>query len=331
LFMLRKFFFFFALTFLSAAFLMFVRHNSKVQQIFGNLFPTPTPKVMNIKGIGVIGDSQSDEYRGDDARGYQYAPTTLNWIEQLVKSRGLNFGSWNMWGDVRRTGFAYNWSRTSATTESVIVNGQHTGLSEQIRNGEVNIAIVYIGANDFFPMIADSGYSAIYNGTLQGKALDEKIQLSASNIDTVIKTLQEAGRVKTLLLTVPDWNLSAAVRVAYQNETGRQRVSNAIAQLNAKIQHIANKRKVSIFDINVFYKYVLSDAPLGSITVGGESVNIYIPGDEPHYAFLSDGVHPGTIMQGLFANALINQMNKQFYTNIQPLSEREILGNAGLL
>ena len=38
-------------------------------------------------GFGVIGDSNSDEYRADDNRGGLYAATTFNWVEQLVAQR----------------------------------------------------------------------------------------------------------------------------------------------------------------------------------------------------------------------------------------------------
>ena len=45
-----------------------------------------------IRGIGVLGDSVSDEYRANDDRGGSYRATTLGWTEQLVFRRGLNFG-----------------------------------------------------------------------------------------------------------------------------------------------------------------------------------------------------------------------------------------------
>ena len=89
---------------------------------------TPMP----IKGIGIMGDSNSDEYRADDNRGGEYAPTTLNWMEQLVLSRELNFGPWGTWGGPRRTGYEYNWARSGATAHSLITSGQHTGLAQQV-------------------------------------------------------------------------------------------------------------------------------------------------------------------------------------------------------
>src|SRR5215208_7833135 len=60
-------------------------------------------------GIGVLGDSTSDEYRADDARGGEYGETTLNWVELLVRNRGLNFGQWGSWEEPRRAGYEYHW------------------------------------------------------------------------------------------------------------------------------------------------------------------------------------------------------------------------------
>src|SRR5262245_53914065 len=87
-------------------------------------------------GIGILGDSFSDEYQADDARGGLYSKTTLNWVEQLALTRGLNFGKWGTWGEPRRTGYEYNWARSGATADSMITSGQHTGLAKQVAEGK---------------------------------------------------------------------------------------------------------------------------------------------------------------------------------------------------
>lgn len=108
-----------------------------------------SPNAATVSGIGVLGDSNSDEYRADDNRGGTYAATTLNWMEQLVLSRGLNFGPWGRWGGPRRSGYKYNWARSGATVRSMISFGQHTGLARQVANGEVSHVFMWIGSNDF--------------------------------------------------------------------------------------------------------------------------------------------------------------------------------------
>src|SRR5690606_9197935 len=120
-----------------------------VINILEHLNPTPTPSPMNIKGVAVIGDSQSDEYQGNDKRGQTYASTTYNWVEILAKKRQLDFGAWGERDEPRRMRYEYNWARTGATTLSMITSGQHIGVAEQVRQGKVNLVILYIGANDF--------------------------------------------------------------------------------------------------------------------------------------------------------------------------------------
>src|SRR5688572_25679629 len=100
-------------------------------------------------GLGIMGDSNTDEYRANDNRGGSYAATTLNWLEQLVAKRGVQAGSWGTWGEPRRSGYKYNWARSGATAGSMIANGQHTGLAQQITAGEVQYVIIYVGINDF--------------------------------------------------------------------------------------------------------------------------------------------------------------------------------------
>jgi phospholipase/lecithinase/hemolysin len=302
-----------------------------------HFFPMSPSRALVIKGIGVIGDSLSDEYQAEDARGYEYAPTTLNWIEQLVKNRKLNFGVWNQWGDSRRTGFQYNWSKSGATTADVIKDNQDKGLTQYIKDEEVNIVVIYIGGNDFSPFNTQDGYIPIYNGTLSGEVLQKKIETVVSNIkhitDTIQQTTLENGKkseVKILLVTIPDWNLSPTIQLANRNDDGRQRVSGAIAAVNEELALFARKRKITLIDINEYYRKQLSHAFLGTIRVGTANISLYIPGDDPTRGFLSDTVHPGTILNGLFANYLLNVMNKAFGTAISPLSTDELLRNAGL-
>jgi len=130
------------------------------------LVPTETPAPIDMKGMAVLGDSQSDEYRADDWRGGNYADTTRNWVELLAKYRDVNLGEWGAWDEPRRNGYSQNWARTGATAHSLIESGQHLGAAEQIKEGKVNVVVVYIGALDFAPYMPHGNYEAIYNGNL---------------------------------------------------------------------------------------------------------------------------------------------------------------------
>src|SRR6202045_2477918 len=82
--------------------------------------------------LGIMGDSNSDEYRADDNnRGGTYASTTLNWDEQLQRYRGIDIGPGGSWSGTRRSGYESNWAIAGATAEDVVNAGQATGLAQQ--------------------------------------------------------------------------------------------------------------------------------------------------------------------------------------------------------
>src|SRR5262245_64938796 len=84
-------------------------------------------------GIGVLGDSYSDEYQF-------YPPdrsTARNWVEILAAARVLDFGRFSTTGrgEPRNQGFAYNWARSDATTADLIATRPHTGLAATVARG----------------------------------------------------------------------------------------------------------------------------------------------------------------------------------------------------
>ena len=69
----------------------------------------------------------------------------------------------------------------------------------------------------------------------------------------------------------------------------------------------------------------------GAVTVGDEQINFLRNGDEPHHVRVADGQHLGTVMSGLSANYyLVDLFNRYFGLEIAPLTEEEILQEAGL-
>jgi len=284
---------------------------------------------MQIKGIGIIGDSLSDEYRGDDNRGLTYASTTLNWVEQLEKFRNLNFGEWGSWEEPRRTGYAYNWSRTGATVNSIFESGQVAGISKQVKEGRINLVIVYIGANDFAPYITPDGYDAIYNGSVYDEAMLRKKNRLVADIMTAVDIIRNSGNVKLLLVKIPDWGNHLGIWAAFPLPNRRERISTLINEMNNDLEKMATERGIATTDPNIFYKNVYAKGS-DEIILGGKRFNAIIPSDDPRSIFLDDGVHTGTVFNGLFANYVIRELNQKLGTSIRPFSDNEILSHAGL-
>ncbi len=283
-------------------------------------------------GVGVISDSDADEYRADDNRGGAYAATTLNWVELLVAKRNLNFGPWGNWGDARRTGYKYNWSRSGATARDMITLGEHTGLAQQVSAGEVKYALISIGGNDFHSW--NGTYGAIYDGTLTGTALQAKIDGIVQDITTAVDTLQSAGSVKIAVANISDKGSTVAFMMQYPDATKRQRVTAAIQSTNTGIAALATARSIALVDMYGWGTSLLGQVdPQGFLHVGDQLIDLKVKGDEPHHLQLGDSVgHAGTVANGLIANYLfISPMNATYQFGVDPFTEAEMLVNAGII
>ena len=295
-------------------------------EIISNLIPAPAVRPLKIKGIAVLGDSQSDEYHGNDARGGIFSSNTLNWVELLSKYRKINFGSWGYYGETRRIGYEYNWARTGATSYSMVVSGQAEGVAKQVESGEVNVAIIYIGANDFSPFIGDSGYTQIYNGSITDEEIIAKVNDIVANITSSGEIIQKGGNAKIVIVKVPDWGKHIGIQIAFPNPEQRDRVTNAIKSVNKKIDNLADKNGYVTLDPDIAYSNLVESG----LKVGDHKMQMFLLNNDPKNVFLEDGVHLGTVANGLFANEIINLLNNRFATKISPFSNKELFENAGI-
>ncbi|WP_156795375.1 SGNH/GDSL hydrolase family protein [Bradyrhizobium icense] len=286
--------------------------------------------------LGIMGDSNSDEYRADENnRGGIYASTTLNWSEQLQRYRGIEIGSWGSWSGTRRSGYEYNWALTGATAEDVVKTGQAAGLAQQVAAGKVNTVVLYVGANDF--AIWNNTYANIYNGVLAGQSLKDYINRIVSSVAIAIDTVRTTEAVNMIVANLQDRGQSLGFIAHFPDPAKRQAVTNAIIAVNAGIDNVVRaRRNVALVDL---YNYV--DSPKyksrinlarGTVTVGREQISFATPGDEPHHAMLSDDEHSGAVVQCLLANYIfIGPLNSKFGQRIRPFTDEECLTNAGIL
>jgi len=282
-------------------------------------------------GIGVLGDSTSDEYRADDARGGEYGETTLNWVELLVRNRGLNFGQWGSWEEPRRAGYEYNWARTGATIDSMITSGQVAGLAQQVAERKVSYVFIWIGNNDFH--LKNGPYEEIYNGKLNDAELQKRIDHLAANIEYAMDTILQAGDVKMAIVTIADQGVAPQAKILFPNAQKRQRVTEAVNKLNARIQEFAQERGVLVLDSNAVGKVLFSRVNWeGKLTFSDQKITVLTKGNEPHHLQLEDNIgHAGTVLSGIIANSLfIEPFDDAFGLHIQLLTDEEILHNAGL-
>jgi len=292
-------------------------------------------KVTAIESIslGILGDSNSDEYRANDNRaaGTQYEVTTLNWAELLVKKRNVNIGPWGTWGEPRRSGYKYNWARSGATPASMISTGQLTGLAEQVRNGEIQYVIISIGSNDFHSW--NGTYNEVYNNILNDAQVQQKVNSIIANITLAVDTLQSAGNVKIVVTNYPDPALSVDFLNQFPDAQKRLRVTNAIQKINQGLITMTASRHIVLGDMSSLATSILSLVDLtGNITIEGEKIMLTPHGDEPHHLQLGDSVgHAGTVLNGFIANLFITSFLNGYGVNIGTFTNHEILLHAGIV
>lgn len=282
--------------------------------------------------IGLLGDSSIDEYQGSDFRGGLYHAVTFNWIEQLVRRRGFYAGAWGSYPEPRRVGYGYLWARSGLNTCQMIESGQHTGLAQQVAAGEIDLVFMSIGANDFAPYRSD-GYAPIYDGTLSGAALQAKLDGIVADMILAVDTVRAAGPVPVVITTIGDWGINPIMQFhpLFSDPLKRQRVTDAIAYVNAQVRQLSSARpNIGIVDQDVFVLGLLAQAPTGILWVDGEPIRIFSVGDEPHNGILGDYIHVGTVIEGRIANFYLGVINQFVEPDIAPMSDVEILANAGL-
>jgi hypothetical protein len=287
----------------------------------------------NLGKLGAMGDSLTDEYWDDSVSTY-----ATNWLELLVHYRGVNAGPTaaqagvGSWGSPRETGFKYNWALGGATTASLLTEGQHTGLSNQVGSEGISSAVLAIGPNDFNP--GSSAYMNIYNGSWSPAQVQSYVSQSMTNIETALSTVRATG-VAFALATVIDPGLTPVAAGAYPIASERDRVAAAIQSLNVGVKFLAQKYQVPLMDWSGLATATLgSNTNLrGTLKVGNVTINMRgadpgPPNSAPTNAFVSDSFHPNTLVQGIFANLVMQTFNSGYNTGLTLFSEQELLNNA---
>jgi phospholipase/lecithinase/hemolysin len=274
-------------------------------------------------GVGVIGDSISDEYRF-------YAPdrvTARNWVEILSAARGLDFGAPSIAspGGTWDRRFAYNWSQSSSTTSSLMAQRQHKGLAAQVAGGApIGLAAVTVGTNDFAHVLFTSR---------SVEAMGPTLDRASSNLAAILDSLLAASpTLKVAAFTAVDLRQSPLIRGA--SEAGliapamARAYGAAVACFNERLRDYASgigRRIVVVDEDRLLFDIVTADR----FAVGSVELDRFVAGNDIRHLFLRDGFHPGTIGQCLIANEFLGAINAGFGTHVPLLGGEEMVGIAG--
>src|ERR1051325_11322282 len=280
--------------------------------------------------LGAMGDSLTDEYWDDGVSTY-----ATNWAQLIVTYRGIDMGPTaaqagaGTWGEPRNTGYKYNWARGGATTATLLSEGQHTGLRSQVVSEGVSNAVLAIGPNDFNP--SSSAYFNIYNGFWSTSQIQSYVNQSISNIEIALAIVRTSG-VAVVVANVIDPGPTPAVTSLYTGAANRDRVTAAVQSVNSGVKNLAQKYRAPLMDWYGLETAVLGPntnlhptLKLGNVTINLRASDPGPPNSVPTDAFVSDGFHPNTVFQGVFANLVLQAFDSGYGAGVTLFSEQEIL------
>ena len=291
------------------------------------------PGQSNIDKLGAMGDSLTDEYLEQ-----MYGSYADCWTELLVLHREIDMGPTaaeagqpgDTWGEPRRTGYEHNWARAGATTSSMLSAGQHTGLANAVLTQGVTHAAMFIGGNDF--SFWSGCYDEIYYGEWSQHDIDAWIAGRISNITTALDTTVPTG-VQMVIVNIPDFSIMPLVWSSFPDPVRRDAVAAAVERANADIRDLAAEYDLALLDM-----YALTRAIFGPnqdqhehLLVGNVEIELLVAsGSNPLAGWVADGVHPRTVVQGIWANAILTALNLAYDANVALFTEEELLTNGDL-
>jgi phospholipase/lecithinase/hemolysin len=267
-----------------------------------------------------MGSSTTDEYQFSPLH-----PTARDWVEILGPTRGWNFGSFTTVsrGEPRNQGYEYNWARVGATTASLLTQGQHTGLAAQVASGDVTLAVLWIGTNDFRNVLLAPGQqhlpaTVVPNAVANFTTALNTVLAADPNVRMIVATTYD----ERILPYVPQRIQQGMLTQALVNE-----VSVGIQQYNAQITAIASHdSRVAVADLYGLFKGIIA---ADQFSVGGLTLDRRTADAAPDHLFV-DQFHPWTIGQALIANSFLDAINTSFDAGVPRLNDQEILRAASV-
>jgi hypothetical protein len=285
-------------------------------------------RVVPSKGLGPIvalGDSTTDEY--------QFYPPfkthARNWVETLAYTEKANLGAFSRVsrGYPRDQGFANNWAYAGATSAQMVA-GQLPGAARQVATGKVHYAVVFSGEDNFLYYLQNAATNiptpSVAAAQLSSLAVNTGFDLALA-VDTL---LAASPRVKVIVATLPSASLIPVVQANATTPQAQALVAatdQAIAAVNTGVRLLgATNPRVAVADVAAEATQFVSAGPL--IPFGGTTINAVVPGENYHNLFLGDGLHLGTVAQGIVANTILAAADTKFAAGVNVFTAQGIVG-----
>jgi hypothetical protein len=306
--------------------------------------------------LGVVGDSLLDEHFDQTGFGVNLG-YSKNGFELIVDTGQINAGSIGTWGATRNNGYEYNWALAGSTTDSLIGDSQHTNLAAQIGSAGITKAVMIVGSNNLFPYLptfANSGslgssYETIYEGLASAGQIENIANLAVDDVISAAQTLKNTG-VDLIIATAPEYGISPFAKSFYTDPLKRDRVDDVMETYNQRATaRLTSEIGVPVVDLYRMTKDIWGDHgaensffELGGVQIdlngtGGVALADVLNGSfnpaavtsDTADAFVHDGIHPNTAINGMFANLYLTAFNQEFGDSFALFTEQQMLSNAG--
>jgi lysophospholipase L1-like esterase len=246
--------------------------------------------------LGILGDSIS---AGDGSEYGSYP----NWVTQVTASGAFSVGPD---GDQAQGG----------DVAADVFNTQLPVIQAQILAGQLDYTVLAIGSND----LGQAALAYVATGDLNG-TLTSFFNSVLPTIENTITAIAETGPVHQIVINIPDPTLSPEVQglIAQYHITPAQLVPAlaALQMANADLDAFALARGIPVIDFYTASETILAHPPL---VLAGVSYNDLFAGDE---------FHPGSVLQGLIANTVIDAANGAYGAGLPQISDQQIVRNVG--
>ncbi len=191
------------------------------------------------------------------------------------------------------------------------------GLSSQLPEIEtlapsLNYTTIIIGENDALDLVNGTETAAQYTSTIE------------TTIENAITTLQsKAPNDHLVVATVPDIFVTPEVEALNLSAATILTDEAVIQGANAEITQFALLNKVAVIDLYAAYAGLLGSR---SLSLGGLTFTTTSATDP---LFASDGFNPSAIVQGLFANMVIDAADLGFSAGLTPITDEQLVTNIG--
>jgi len=286
--------------------------------------------VLDGDGIGAYGDSMTMQYS-------QWIPvaalygmnihsdgTQFNWVDHLVMS-GYNMGPQEIF--ILWPYNAYNSAVAGQSSNNLAFQSER--IAPYVAAGDISTVVINMGANDFGngPYYDDfyaRTANPFYNPVNDPDAAEVIGTIMGNITNAVNYTLAQNPNTRFVFHTIPDLGVTPDYIADHPNAARRARVSTVFDAMNAEIIALAEQHNAPVVDLN---------AMATLLEIGGSVAGIpmlYSGGTTGDHAFLSDGFHPGTVMQGFMANAILEAHRIAWGDQIELISDQTIATRAGL-